>query len=579
MSNFAPSELRWLSDQLQLVLGWELASFACIGVASLLALVPPLALGWLIDTVLPQRKLAALVAVALLLFLSYLARTVLTSLSGCLTLTAAQKMGFHLRMFLVRHLDALSADYYEDTPVGRIIYPLQDPIEEIAYFGSDLVPSILRALLTTLFALTAMVLLNPLLTLTIFPLIPAFILTREYFRHKLVIVFDQVQQRQKTWADFLHEHFSAVLPIQLLGRETRQERRAFCLLGEIAHSQQRLFRTGAYFSVYTSLFIVMAMAVAVGFGGWSVFVGRLSVGKLVVFYTLVTYLFEPLSAVTEIYTRIQRVFANVRQVQTVLSYRPALDNRAGSVQLPESQWHLEIRGLTFQYAKQRGRLRVPSLRIQAGEQVALVGENGAGKSTLAKLIVRIYDVGSGSICIAGEDVRNVTLKSLRRTVCYLARDPVLFQGTLSSNLRFVTPSASDAELENALQRAGLSVLLASLKDGLRQSVGPQGCQLSGGQRQRLAIARAMLQGPKILILDEATSCLDPVSEQLVLRNLRNYLPESTLIVVSHRLSTVLAFPRILVLAEGQIVEDSCPEHLARHSDFFANWFPSPHSGV
>jgi ABC-type bacteriocin/lantibiotic exporter with double-glycine peptidase domain len=348
-SKCVPSELRWLSGQVRLLPRWHLASFACIASASLLALFPPLALGWLIDKILPRRQITALVSVAVLLFLSYLGRTLLTSLGGYLTLTTAQRISIDLRMSLVRHLDTLSAEYYEETPVGRIIYPLQDSIEEIAYFGSDLVPSILRTVFTVLFTLTTMFALNPLLTLAVLPLLPVFVLTRQHFRQKLAMVFDSVQQGQKAWADFLHEHFSAVIPIQLLGREKRQEKTAFCLLGGMARSQQRLFQTGVYFNAFTSLFIVLAMSLAVGFGGWSVFAGSLSVGELVVFYTLVTYLFEPLSSVTEIYTRTQKVFANVRQIQMVFLHRPALTNCSDAIPVPESRWQVEITGLTFRY--------------------------------------------------------------------------------------------------------------------------------------------------------------------------------------------------------------------------------------
>jgi ATP-binding cassette subfamily B protein len=171
----------------------------------------------------------------------------------------------------------------------------------------------------------------------------------------------------------------------------------------------------------------------------------------------------------------------------------------------------------------------------------------------------MYDVDSGSIRIGGEDVRGIRLKSLRQRVCYLPRDPALFEGTLASNLRFVKPSVSDAELESAVQYSGLSVLVATLPDGLRQKIGPGGCQLSGGQRQRLAIARALLQQPQILILDEATSCLDPASEALVLRNVRLSLRAATLIVISHRLSTLSMFARVIVLCGGRIVADGSPE--------------------
>ena len=570
-----PSELHWLSKQLRPLLCWHLVSFVCIATSSIISLVPPLALGWLIDKVLPGREGTPLLGIVALLFVSYQGRTLLTSLGGFLTLTAAQRLALGLRMSVVRHLDTLSADYYEYSPIGRVIYPLQEPIEEIAYFGSDLFPSILRLLLTVLFTLTAMFALSPRLTLAVLPLIPAFLLTRQHFRQKLATASDTVQKGQTAWADFLHEHFSAVIPIQLLGQESRQERRAFRLLASVARSQQSLFKAGVYFSVFTSLSIVLAISVAVGYGGWSVFTGGMSAGNLVALYSFAAQLFEPLSSAAEIYARAQKTFANIRQVQKVFELCPAISESPSAICLSEpGSFQLEVRGAEFRYRNQRTRLRIPSLRILPGEQVVVVGANGAGKSTLAKLFARIYDLDLGSICIGGEDIRNIQLDNLRRNVCYLPRDPVLFQGSLASNLRFVRATASNDELEAALRHAGLSAFLATLDDGLRQEIGPAGCRLSGGEGQRVAIARAMLQRPRILILDEATSCLDPVSEQLVLHNVRRHLRASTILVVSHRLSTVAGFPRVLVLSAGRIVEDGSPDQLGSSSGAFARLFSS-----
>ncbi len=207
------------------------------------------------------------------------------------------------------------------------------------------------------------------------------------------------------------------------------------------------------------------------------------------------------------------------------------------------------------------------------EKIAIVGENGAGKSTLARLITRLYDVQSGSIQVGGTDIRNVQLKTLRRCICYLPRDPILFDGTLASNLRFVRPGASDRELHEAIQLADLVDLVRALPEGLHQRIGPDGCQLSGGQRQRLAIARALLQKPHILILDEATSCLDPMSEAVILCNVWDHLSASTLIVVSHRASTLSAFSRILVLSDGRIVEDLSPDAMFSGQPVVSRVFP------
>jgi ABC-type multidrug transport system fused ATPase/permease subunit len=534
---------------------WHVASFLSMTAASLLGLLIPLVLKWLIDQVLPRREPGQLVAAATLIFLSYQGRTALANVGNYLTLNAVQKMALRLRVDLLKHLDLLSADYYENTPPGAVMYPLKEPIEEVTYFGSDLLPSILRVCLTTGFTIATMFVLSPKLTLAILPLMPLFLVARQYFRTRLSADSDTVQQNLIAWNTFLEEHISSLLPIQLLGREKLQERKAFRLLARTTRSYLALFKTGVWFTVWTSLAVVLAMSAVIGYGGWGVLAGTLSLGSLVAFYSFVTQLFDPLSGAAELYARAQRTFASIRQIQAVFALRPSITNSPVPADFPSEHWGLEFKAVEFGYG-QENTLFVPSLRIAAGEKIAIIGENGAGKSTLARLIPRVYDVTAGSICVGGTDIRNIQLKSLRSSICYLPRDPMLFDGTVASNLLFVRPGASDRDLRTVLHLADLDDVVAALPEGLHQRIGPDGCQLSGGQRQRLAIARALLGRPQILILDEATSCLDPSSETVILRNILDHVSASTLIVVSHRASTVASFRRILVLSGGRIVKES-----------------------
>lgn len=566
-SHWLPPELVWLMKEIRPLLHWHLASFLCITAGSLLALLSPLLLKWIIDGIVPQRSIGLLLLAVVLIFLDHQGRVALTSLGSYLMLSASQKMGLTLRVKLLKHLDTLSADYYDDTPVGAAMYSLKEPIEEISYFGSDLLPAILRMLLTTAFTLTAMSALSPALTLTVLPLIPIFLMTRQYFRRKLATDADAAQDSQLAWSNFLEEHLSSVISIQLLGQEKRQERRAFRLLARSLRSQQRLYRTATWFTVWSSFAIVLAMSTVIGYGGKSVLAGRLSIGTLVAFYGFVTLLFDPLSGASELYARAQKTFASIRQVQAALALRPAVTNVAGALILPRRHpADVEFAAVEFGYSRNKDLLHVPSLRIQAGEQIAIAGENGAGKSTLVRLIARLYDPVSGEVRLGGEDIRNIHLKSLRQSVCYLPRDPVLFDGSIASNLQFVRSAASEQEIEDAIRMVELSDLVGSLPNGLRQRIGPDGCQLSGGERQRLALARAILQQPRILILDEATSCLDPSAETSILHGLRRSLNLSTFIVISHRLSTFSTFGRVLLLARGRIVGDgSCSSFLITHS--------------
>ena len=506
-----------------------------------------------------------------LIFLGYQGRMALTSLGSYLMLTAAEKLALTLRMSLLGHLDSLSAEYYEETPVGTVMYPLKEPIDEVSYFGSDLLPAFLRMFLTASLTLTTMFVLSPVLTVAVLPLVPVFLIARQHFRRRLAANADSVQSNRLAWSTFLEEHFSSVISIQLLGQEKRQERRAFRLLALGVRLQQKLFTTSFWFTVWGSMAIVLAMAAVIGYGGEMALSGTLSIGGLVAFYGLVTQLFDPLSGAAELYARAQKSFASVRQLKSGLELRPSVTHAPTAVCLSQERPpQIDFDEVGFGYRRQKQMLHIASLRILPGEHVVIAGENGAGKSTLAKLIARLYDPDSGSIHIGNIDIRNIQLNSLHQYVCYLPRDPVLFDGTLSFNLRFVRSTASDDELKEAVRSVGLSQFVAALPDGLRQRIGPGGCQLSGGQRQRLALARAILQQPRILILDEATSCLDASSEQVVLANIRTVLRASTLIVISHRTSTLSTFGRLLILSRGEVVEDGNPHSLGFSAGRHAN---------
>ena len=562
ISLWVPTELRWLFEKIRPLLNLHLSSFLCIACGSVLALLTPLVLKWVIDQIIPQHHIGLLFTAMALIFFGSEGKTAVTSLGSYLMVTAAQRMSLNLRMELLRHLDSLSADYYDKTPIGEIVYPLREPIEEISYFASDLVPAILRTLVTTAFTLATMLALSARLTLLVAPFIPAFLIVRQHFRRKLTADSDSAQCDRICWNNFLEEHIASTIPLQLLGRCHRQERRAFRLLARVVRSQQKLFRTGVWFTLYTSMAIVLAMSGVIGYGGFRVVAGSLSLGSLVAFYSFVAQLFDPLSGAAELYSRAQKAFASVRQVQRVFQVQPkVLDRPEQCLTLPRVAAEIEFVEVEFGYERHKRMLRVPSLRILPGEKLAISGENGAGKSTLTKLIARLYDVDGGAVCIRGQDIRRFELNNLRRYVCYLSREPALFEGTLVSNLRFVNAAACDKDIHGVIENAGLAELASNLPHGLQQRIGPGACQLSGGERQRLAIARALLQRPQILILDEATSCLDPLSEELVLRNVFCYLNGSTIIVVSHRPSTLSNFGRNIVMAAGQIVADSGPHHL------------------
>jgi len=551
-----PPELRWLFPRVKPQLLFHIASFFCMTVASLLGLVTPFSIRWLIDSILPSHDLPLLIVAIGLIFASYEGRAVFSALGGYLTFRATQGTALALRLSLLRHIGSLSADYFDRTPVGELLYPFERPIDEISYFGSDLLPSILRTAISAAATLSAMAVLSPNLTLVVVPLLPAFLALRHGYRTRIGHQADLVQMARNKFSSFLEEHLSALTEIQLLGQTEPREREASELLTKAIGRQDILYRTGAFFSAFSNLAIVSGIAAVLACGSLLVFDGQLTTGTLVAFYGLVIQLFEPLSTATETYARAQRAFSSIRQIQSVFQIAPAVEEHRHAKPIPSgAPLHVLFRNVSFGYPGRGNVIRIPSLEIREGERIAVIGPNGAGKSTVGKLLSRLYDARSGEVLIAGSDVRAITLTSLRSAVWYLPAQPVLFHRSIADNLRIGRPQSTSREMEQVLRIVKLTKYLDRCPGSLDDYLEPNGSNLSSGERQRVAIARALLHHPRILILDETTSSLDPDSEQAILRAIGQTLPDSTLLVVSHRLPAIGWTGRILLMRQGQIVGD------------------------
>ena len=551
-----PAELLWLFPRVKPQLTLHVASFLCLTLASLLALLTPLTFRWLIDSILPGHNPHLLTIAIGLIFASYEGKAALSSLGGYFTFRATQRTALALRISLLEHIDSFSADYFDRTPVGELLYPFEGPIDEISYFGSDLLPSILRTVISAGLTLSAMTFLNAPLTLVVVPIIPTFLAVRHRYRKRIGRQADLVQATRSRFSSFLQEHLSSVIQIQLLRQTERQERKASELLTNTLRTQDSLFQTGIFFSVLSNLAIVSGIVATIMCGSWMVFRSKLTIGTLVAFYSLLVQLFDPLSVAMETYSRAQRTFASIRQVQALLETPSAVKEHRGAKPFASDRpLHVMFRDVSFVYQQRSDVIRIPSLEVLQGERVAIVGPNGAGKSTLGKLLARLYDVDSGEILIAGADIRGVALASLRSTVCYLPAQPILFHRSVADNLRVGRGDSTCDDLQRVLQLVGLTKYLDGFPGSLEEYIEPSASNLSNGERQRVAIARALLHRPGILILDETTSSLDPASEEAMLRTIDRMLPDSTLIVVSHRLHSISQIGRILVMRKGRIVGD------------------------
>ncbi len=282
--------------------------------------------------------------------------------------------------------------------------------------------------------------------------------------------------------------------------------------------------------------------------------GQMTLGDFTMVNAYLIQLFVPLNALGFVYREIRQSLVNVERLFALLGDKSAIEDAADAKTLSVGQGEVAFRDVHFSYRPDREILKGVSFTIPAGHTVAVVGASGAGKSTLARLLFRFFDVNSGSICIDGQDVRQITQDSLRTAIGVVPQDTVLFNDTIYNNLAYGRPSASEEEVHYAARQANLDEFIQSLPDGYSTKVGERGLKLSGGEKQRVAIARVLLKNPPILVLDEATSALDTHTERSIQDELLQIAKERTTLIIAHRLSTIVDADEIIVLDEGRIIE-------------------------
>jgi ABC-type multidrug transport system fused ATPase/permease subunit len=306
---------------------------------------------------------------------------------------------------------------------------------------------------------------------------------------------------------------------------------------------------------------VAAMCIVLGAGGVMVVRGALTIGVMVAFMAYVGRFFDPIRDLSKIYATLQAATAGGERVFELLDTQPNVQDRPGAQELPDIEGKIEFRDVSFRYLPEKGVLSCLSMIVEPGETIALVGPTGAGKTSTANLVARFYEVSEGAVLIDGHDVRDITASSLHRQMGLVPQDPILFSGTICDNIRFGQPEATQEEVVAAAQAANADAFIRNLPEAYETPILEGGVNLSVGQRQLISIARALLVDPRILIMDEATSSVDTMTEALIQEALDTLLRGRTAIVIAHRLSTVRNADRIYVLDEGRIVEQGSHEKL------------------
>ncbi len=547
-----------------------------IVLSSLMFLLDPLIIKWLIDRILPMKDAHLLLLAAAGFFLIYVARLGFSSLGALIYSRTIQDLVFRIRLEILEQMNRLSADYHETTPLGQKLYRMEQDVDQVAELGSSLVPYALQATFNTIFVVGTMSVLDFRLTCMVLPLMPVFFIFRRYFEARLRAASDDAQQQSSLESSFLQEHLASIIQIQLLHQEQNQTR-AFMERGSVklrAINHRSLIEI--LFSTSYMAVIALGTIAILGYGGYRVFAGALTIGGVVAFYSYMWRLFDPLHAAVEIYSRLNRLSTSVRRILEVIEMTPSVTEKAAPLRFPSpTRGYVEMRAVSFSYSGRQPVLQGFDLKLEAGIKVGLVGVSGSGKSTVAKLIARLYDVDSGTVYIDGIDIRELRLGCLRTKVCYVMQDAVLFDRTLKENVLLGNPTATMKDLCRAIEIADLEELLHRLPKVWDSPLGPRGSALSGGERQRVALARAVLQNPSLLLLDESTSALDAPSERRVLTNISQHFRQRTMVFISHRISSLNWVDRIVVVNRGVIEEQGTHPQLIRNGGLYAHLHNTP----
>jgi len=546
-----------------------------VGTAASLAPAPLAALA--VDHGILPRHYHYLAVIVALFVVAALVVWVMTAAQTYLVEWVGQRALADLRQAIFEHLQRLPISFYERRPAGVLISRMTNDVEALDTLVTDSVVTLIQGGLTLIGTLVILLSFDLRLALITFTMLPLIGIASLIFRIASADAYRRTRETIGAITGYLQESISGVRVVRSFGQEGRHARE-FADLNELNRgaNMRTVNMNAAYFPAIEFVSALATVAVLI-YGGYQVLDGRILLGVLVGFLAALNNFFDPITQLSQLYTTYQSGMAALDKIFELLDEQPDMQERPNAPALPRIRGELRFYHVSFGYGGEDGRLALDDidLTIAPGETVALVGATGAGKSTFAKLVARFYDPTRGRVLIDGHDVRDVSFQSLRSQLGIVPQEAFLFSGTVGANIAFGAPGASAEEIAEAARAVGAHELITSLEHGYDTEVGERGGQLSAGQRQLVAFARAMIADPRILVLDEATSNVDLHTEARIEHGLRRLLAGRTAIVIAHRLSTIKGASRIVVLANGRIVEQGTHAQLLEaggaYAELYRDW--------
>lgn len=546
-----------------------------------------------LDRAIIPRDASALVMVAVAYLVAVVVNTVASTARVAYTGRLGERLMYQLRIRVFSHFQRQSLDFFTGEKVGVLLTRMTSDIDALAALFQDGLVNLAVQVLTLVIITVVLVVLSPTLALiTLLVVVPAMMALTFWFRSASEIGYQRVRERIADVLADLSESLAGMRVITATNRRHHNVIQHANVVGEHKDANIYASTVGAVYGPSSELVGVAGQAALLFFGGRMVLNGTLTIGELFAFLLYLTAFFAPIQQLVQLYNSYQQGQAAVSKIRSLLATEPSVVEAPDAIELPPIDGRVVFDNVSFSYDGEVEVLTDFNLTIEPGETVAIVGPTGAGKSTAAKLLSRFYEPTTGSVAIDGHDIRSVTLASLRSQLGVVPQEPFLFNGSIRRNVGFsggaalvaglaagADPKSDDPAEPDPVQQAcdevGLTELIARLPGGLDAPVHERGSSLSSGERQLLALARAFLAKPRVLILDEATSNLDLASETLVERALDRVLEGRTAIIVAHRLATAMRADRIAVIEHGRLVELGSHEELVaaggHYAEMYALW--------